>query len=200
MLPLDVKQFIEENIDHIQQGNFDLLYERALGTRTGINNVGQFTDVLLAAGIDPLDHMDMIPPLYLDGSCLGDFEVPLHIKVARKSAFAFSNILEIKMHKDLELSDSCFHNSKLKSVIIPYIMNEVPEECFYNSVDLEDVDLNAIEQIGYEAFAYCAKLGKIFIPDDINFIAPSAFNECPNLVFLIHNNNEYALDYAQKHK
>jgi hypothetical protein len=76
-------------------------------------------------------------------------------------------------------------------------MNEVPDECFYNCQELTDVDLNAIEHIGVEAFAYCMSLKNIFIPDDINYIAGTAFEGC-DITLYFHNNNEYAIEYCKR--
>ena len=76
-------------------------------------------------------------------------------------------------------------------------MNEVPDECFYNCQELTDVDLNAVQQIGAEAFAYCTSLKSIFIPDDITYIAGTAFEGC-DITLHFHNNNVYAMRYCQR--
>ena len=197
MLPLDIRIFIKENIDLIEKNEFDLLYQKAVGTQ-GIMSPGILTDALLAADIHPLQYLDTIPPLYFEGSQQTTFIVPSHIKAARAACFAYSNLEQITFHNNCELLHGCCHNSSLKSVKIPNIMNEVPDECFYNCTELTEVDLNDVEQIGSEAFAYCEKLDQIFIPDNINFIAPSAFDK--TITLLIHKDNDYVIDYATKNK
>ena len=191
-----IQKLIEENIDYIEAENFDAVYDEAMMVNHKLN-IGELTDVFYAAGIDPLASLTEIPRLFLDESEITALVIPENIKKIRKAGLAFSKIEYLKLHNNCELSESCFHNSELKSIIIPDIMNEVPDECFYNCQELSDVDLNAIEQIGAEAFAYCTSLKNIFIPDDINYIADTAFEGC-DITLYFHNKNEYAISYCQR--
>lgn len=192
-----IQKFIEENIEYIEDEKFDVVYDEALSINHKLN-IGELTDVFYAAGIDPLASLTEIPSLFLDESEeITALVVPNNIQKIRKAGLAFSKLERIELHNNCELSESCFHNSELKSVIIPYIMNEVPDECFYNCQELTDVDLNSIEQIGAEAFAYCESLKNIFIPDDVNYIADTAFRGC-DITLYFHNNNEYAINYCQR--
>ena len=191
-----VQKLIEENIDYIEAENFDVVYDKAMSINNKIN-IGELTDVFYDAGIDPLASLTEIPPLFLDESKITALVVPDNIKKIRKSGLAFSKLDQIALHKDCELSESCFYSSKINSIIIPYIMNEVPDECFYGCSWLSEVDLNAVEQIGAEAFGNCRNLKQLFIPDDINYIADTAFYDCP-VTLHFHNNNEYAIEYCQR--
>ena len=191
-----IQKLIEENIDYIEAENLDVVYDKAMSQMLKFN-IGELTDVFYDAGIDPLASLTEIPPLFLDESRITALVVPDNIKKIRKSGFAFSRLDHIELHKDCELSENCFYNSKIDSIIIPYIMNEVPDECFYGCFWLSEVDLNAVEQIGAEAFGYCENLKQLFIPDDINYIADTAFYECP-VTLLFHSNNEYAIEYCKR--
>ena len=191
-----IQKLIEENIDYIEAENFDVVYDKAMIVNNKIN-IGELTDVFYDAGIDPLASLTEIPPLFLDESKITALVVPENIKKIRKAGLAFSKLEHIELHNNCELSESCCHNAELKSVIIPYIMNEVPDECFYNCQELTDVDLNSVEQISAEAFAYCISLKNIFIPDDINYIADTAFEGC-DITLYFHNNNEYAIEYCKR--
>ena len=191
-----IQKLIEENIDYIEAENFDVVYDRAMSVNNKIN-IGELTDVFYDAGIDPLASLTEIPPLFLDESKITALVVPENIKKIRKAGLAFSKIEYLQLHNNCELSESCCHNSELKSIIIPYIMNEVPDECFYNCQELTDVDLNSVEQIGAEAFAYCTSLKNIFIPDGVNYIAGTAFEGC-DITLYFHNNNEYAIEYCRR--
>lgn len=191
-----IQKLIEENIEYIEDENFDVVYDKAMSVNHKIN-IGELTDVLYDAGIDPLASLTEIPPLFLDESKITALVIPENIKKICKAGLAFSNVEHLELHNNCELSESCCHNAQLKSIIIPYIMNEVPDECFYNCQELSDVNLNAIEQIGAEAFAYCTSLKTIFIPDDINYIADTAFEGC-DITLHFHNNNEYAIEYCQR--
>ena len=191
-----IQKLIEENIDYIEAENFDVVYDKALSANYKLN-VGELTDVFYDAGIDPLASLTEIPSLFLDESKITALVVPENIKRIRKSAFAFSNIEHVQLHNDCELSEICFYGSKIDSIIIPYIMNEVPDECFYGCSLLSEVDLNSVEQIGAEAFGHCKNLKQLFIPDDINYIADTAFYACP-VTLLFRSNNEYAIEYCQR--
>lgn len=191
-----IQKLIEENIDYIEAENFDAVYDEAMMVNHKLN-IGELTDVFYAAGIDPLPSLTEIPSLFLDESKITALVIPENIKRIRRSGFAFSRLDHIELHKDCELSENCFYGSKIDSIIIPYIMNEVPDECFYGCSWLSEVDLNAIEQIGAEAFGHCRNLKQLFIPDDINYIADTAFDECP-VTLLFHSNNEYAIEYCQR--
>ena len=200
MLPQNIKKFIEKNIELIDELKFDMLYDRALKGNSGIHSeVGRLTDALLRAGINPLNYLDAIPSLYLDGSELKHLVVPENIKFASKGSLSFSKLENVEFPDNCELSDLACHNSELRTVRIPNIMNEIPMSCFYNCTELVSVDLNAVEQIEEEAFAYCEKLSGVFISDDITFISSEAFRGCSNLVFLVHSDNVYAQEYAKKH-
>ena len=191
-----IQKLIEQNINYIEAENFDVVYDKAMSVNHKIN-IGELTDVFCDAGIDPLASLTEIPPLFLDESKITALVVPENIKKIRKAGLAFSKIEYLKLHNNCELSESCCYGSELKSVIIPYIMNEVPHKCFFNCQELTYVDLNAVEQISEEAFAYCTSLKNIFISDDINYIAKTAFEGC-DITLYFHNNNEYAIEYCQR--
>lgn len=200
MLPLDVKEFIEKNIDRITNAEFESLFYDALHANDGVRNVGQVTEALLQAGIDPLDSITSVPSLYLDGALyIRHLSVPQHVKNIKNVGFGFSALESIDLHPMCELSTACFRNSdKLGSIKIPDIMNEVPEECFYGCTGLKHVDLAQVEQIASEAFAHCVSLKEIVIPDCIEYISDSAFYAAPYVCFVVSADNEYAIRYAQE--
>lgn len=191
-----IQKLIEENIEYIEAENFDVVYDKALSVNMNIN-IGELTDVFYDAGIDPLASLTEIPSLFLDESKITALVVPENIKKIRKSGCAFSNLSHIELHKDCELSESSFFRSKIQSIIVPYIMNEVPDDCFFGCEELQEVDLNSVEQIGSESFYGCVSLKKLFIPDGIEYISDSAFHDCPVILYF-HSNNEYALEYARR--
>ena len=173
-----IQKLIEENIDYIEAENFDVVYDKAMSQNFKFN-IGELTDVFYDAGIDPLASLTEIPSLFLDESKITYLVVPENIKKIRKSGCAFSNLSYIQLHNDCELSENSFFRSKIQSIIVPYIMNEVPDDCFYGCEELQDVNLNSVEQIGSESFYGCINLKKLFIPDGIEYIADTAFYECP---------------------
>ena len=67
-----VKKFIEENIEYINRAEFKLLYIslNAMWNPFGSTvetsrQISEFTEVMLNAGIDPLDYLEWIPECYL---------------------------------------------------------------------------------------------------------------------------------------
>lgn len=196
MMNSDLKKFIESYIDWIELGKFNVVYTDA---RYNIECVGELTDTLLKINVNPLDHIEYIPAFYLDGSVQPEFIVPENIIRGEQHCFAYSSVSNIILHDKFELPNSCFSRSYIKSVKIPYIMNEVPDECFYGCAGLTDVDLNAVDQLGSECFALCPNLKEILIPDTITYIADSAFQHT-DVTFLIQEDNEYAEEWARKHK
>ena len=191
-----IQQLIEENIDYIESEKFDVVYDKAMSVNNKVN-IGELTDVFYDAGIDPLASLSEIPPLFLDESKITALVVPDNIKKIHKSGCAYSNLSHIQLHKDCELSESSFYRSKIKSIILPYIMNEVPDDCFYGCEELQDVDLNTVEQIGSESFYGCSNLKELFIPNGIEYIADTAFYDCPVTLYF-YKNNEYAIEYCKR--
>lgn len=191
-----IQKLIEENIDYIEAGNFDVVYDKAMSVTHKIN-IGELTDAFYDAGIDPLISLTEIPSLFLDGSKTTALVVPENIKKIRRSAFAFSNVKHVQLHNNCELSENSFYSSRIRSIVIPHIMNEVPDECFCGCEELEYIDISDVDQIGAEAFYNCKNLKSIFISDNINYIADTAFYHCP-VTLHFHNNNEYAIEYCQR--
>ena len=191
-----IQKLIEENIDYIEAENFDVVYDKAMSVNNKIN-IGELTDVFYDAGIDPLASLTEIPPLFLDESKITALVIPDNIKKIRRSAFAFSNVKHVQLHNDCELSENSFYNSRIKSIVIPHIMNEIPDECFCACEELEYIDIRDVDQIGAEAFYDCKNLRSIFIPDNVNYIADSAFYDCPVTLYF-HKTNEYAIEYCKR--
>lgn len=61
----EVKQFIEDNIDLIDQNDFDTLYIKADFAREGFMTPASVTRELLDAGIDPMEYLTFVPSEYM---------------------------------------------------------------------------------------------------------------------------------------
>ena len=65
----EIKQFIEKHIDLIEESKyFDLfsaLYQEHLGPKTS-----ELSQVLLSAGLNPLEHMRFVPMSFLFGATI----------------------------------------------------------------------------------------------------------------------------------
>ena len=64
MMSSEMKEFIEKNIDLIEDNKWDAVYRKITPS---INHafVKTFTEVLLEAGINPLNYIDYVPNYYL---------------------------------------------------------------------------------------------------------------------------------------
>lgn len=79
-----IQQFIEENIDLIDDNKFNDVY----------NNIKSykfkrlFTEAMLEAGIKPLNYMESVPPCYLYESTTQHIDIPVGIVVIDTHSFA----------------------------------------------------------------------------------------------------------------
>lgn len=81
-----LKQFIQDNLELIQANTLDSwkeIYKQIIN----VGRRGEFTQVMLEAGIDPSHIMKDVPPYYLSKSDLKSYEVIEGIKYIEKSAF-----------------------------------------------------------------------------------------------------------------
>ena len=90
----ELKEFIEDNISLIENGDFKELYKKAY-SMTSEFNVGDLTHVLYSIGIDPLEDLTYIPAAFLE-SCdaLIEVEIPIHIEHIDESAFYDCNNID----------------------------------------------------------------------------------------------------------
>lgn len=77
----EIKEFIEEHIDLIEDGRFEELYKLQSKWYTVelARLVGIFTETLLSADIDPAKYMKKIPPFYLTGTKIVSYAIPQSI-------------------------------------------------------------------------------------------------------------------------
>lgn len=93
----EVKDFIEEHVDLIEQGYWGKLYGKAY---MQLKHPGRLTQVLLKANIKPLEDIDYIPHGYLMDIEENDewiYRIPKHIKTIHINAFSNNNKL-IKLY------------------------------------------------------------------------------------------------------
>ena len=89
-----LKEFIEDNISLIENGDFKELYKKAYSINS-VFNVGDLTHVLYSIGIDPLEELTYIPAAFLEScNALIEVEIPIHIEHIDESAFYDCNNIE----------------------------------------------------------------------------------------------------------
>lgn len=154
----ELKEFIEKNVDNINNSRFDILYDNALFTLSGssTNAVKQLTEVLFKAGINPLLNMKEVPDYFLFLSEVKELEVPDNIEGIGASAFCgCKNLTKISLPKSLK-----------------YIDNNAFALC----PQLRVINLpNTLEVIGQYAFQGCSSLKSLRIPKSVRKIEHNAF-------------------------
>ena len=83
----------------------------------------------------------------------------------------------------LEIIDvSCFHNTSIKSIIIPSTVVVIGQEAFMYCKSLTNVKLcEGLERIDCGAFQFCSSLEEINIPNTVKTISDITFWDCSRL-------------------
>ena len=85
-----------------------------------------------------------------------------------------------------------------KQMILPAMLRTIDEEAFMNAPVQEVILPEGMTVIGERAFANCAELVIIHMPDSIESIADDAFVGCENVTFICASEN-VAATYAAEH-
>ena len=108
---------------------------------------------------------------------------------------------KLSIPASIEFIDNCaFENcSSIPEVEITADLLQIPNQCFKNCTSLRRAKLNdGLEEILNYAFANCNSLEYVLIPASVTYIAPSAFNNDPNLK-IYGFADSYAQTYALEH-
>ena len=161
-----IKEFIEKNINLIEQGRFEELYDLAM---TGIIRrnllVGQLTETLLNADIDPAEYMEEIPSFYLSGAeGIKYYTIPDNAISIGDYAFCYCPKLKSVMIGDsvTSIGKYAFSNChNLPSITIPESVITIKSLAFSGCETLSRVVLSAgIKQIGAYVFANTTQKNK----------------------------------------
>lgn len=138
-----IKEIIEAYIEEIDNNDFKELYSTLDGYISHEQLVPLLTETLLRVGINPLDHLEYIPPYYLYNNGLMK---TLNIRAGIKSigTCAFGENRELTY---LKLPKSCkkiaayafSHCYKLKKIIIECPDMEINNTAFYASTEIEEI-------------------------------------------------------------
>lgn len=107
----------------INNNDYNQLYPYIISSRVIklYPTVGELTQLILSADINPLDYMDYIPECYLAWTGISSFKIPQHIAIIDKYAFAYCK--------------------SLKSIIIPDNVTQIGSHAFDNCVSLTSLTL-----------------------------------------------------------
>jgi hypothetical protein len=137
---------------------------------------------------------------YSTARLLVDYKIPLGVTTIGDSAFCgLSSLQKVTFARTVHiLSRSCFSGCiGLEEVNLPLGVEVIPEDCFAGCVSLHKLVLpNTLRVVKDRAFAGCP-LQEVAIPDSIEYISPSAFNDGvkfvvgkSRLIELLHNVHE----------
>ena len=167
-----IKRFIEENIDLIEDNQWEEVYKKA--TDELINSCGKFTEVMLSTDIHPDKYLSDLPTYFLCGSDVSKFRIPSNIKSIGRLAFAYCK--------------------SLTSITIPDSVTSIGDDAFRGCSSLASVTIgNSVTNIGEWAFAYCERLIRVSIPSSVTSIEESAFYGCKSLTNVLIENPEITL-------
>ena len=112
-----LKNFIEENIDLIEQKNWRDLYD--LASVHIPFQIGNLTTNLMKAEINPLDDLDVVLPEMFAESMIQNIELPVQISVIKRQAFK-----------------NCY---ELREVTLPPALIRIDAEAFANCYELRTI-------------------------------------------------------------
>lgn len=133
-LTLEVKQFIEDNIDLIEDRAWDQIYDNARFTLDS-ESTGGFTLAMLDIGEDPLETLDYIPDYYLSDAKIESFYIPNHIHELCEGCFAYSSLKEIVIPGSVTTIGMYAFSEcpQLKRVTIPPTATSIEGNAFLNT-------------------------------------------------------------------
>lgn len=157
----EIKQFIEQNIQLIDECNFKKLYNKAAGIFDD-EEIPGLTEVFLKSGIDPLLYLDSVPERYSSDLYIKEVTIPSNIKVIGTGAFA-----------------NCYD---LKEVIFKEGVDEIESRAFSSCESLVRLYFpDSLSQLNAEVFQDCSNLKEVSIGKNINYMGYYIFARCPKL-------------------
>lgn len=158
-----LKNFINENIDLIDENNKEAWEEIYNKLSRSVFPKGEFTQTILNSGInDPASIMRYIPKKYLIGSTIESYIIPSDVTSISEYAF--------------------FDCKSLMNVTIPDSILSIGYEAFCGCSNLKKIVIpGSVTRISEHAFAWCENLTSVVIPDSVISIGEAAFTFCTNL-------------------
>lgn len=117
-------------------------------------------------------------------SLLKSVTIASGVKVIDDRAFENTAVTSVKFDgKSLEkLGSAAFKGcAKLKKIILPVSVKEIPTDAFANCKTLAFAEAKGVEKIGKYAFSGCSSLKSFNIPANVETVDPASFLGCENL-------------------
>lgn len=178
-----LKKLIHQNLDLINENTKESWKE--IYSSLSASEKGAFTEVMLAAGIDPAAILEYIPRQYLWKNNIKNYVIPDIISFIAFQGFMGSSIEKIDIPSNVTKIDECaFQSCELLEFVDMQdsIIDMIAAKTFYGCIELKNIRLsNTLRSIQNEAFKQCYKLESVVIPDSCKFIQDHVFQWCLNL-------------------
>lgn len=144
MLKPDLARFLSQNLDLIENNDFDKLYD---SLHTGIK-IEDLTDALLQANIDFLSYMHKVPEASFWRVNIENITIPGNIEIIGRKAFALSEVHKVYIEEGVkEISNHAFtfcHN--LSYMNIPKSITYIGFQPFVGSEKLTKINFRGTKK------------------------------------------------------
>ena len=179
----NIKRFIEENINLIEQDKWGKIYEKA--TNDLIAYTGEFTETMFQVGIHPEEYLTELPDWFLSGSSIREFTIPDNITAIGSSVFCNCNSLTSVVigNNVTTIGPSTFHRClNLTSIVIGDSVTSIDLSAFYYCRSLTSITIpSSTSRIGNYVFESCRSLVDVIIENPYISLTPTSFKECRDL-------------------
>lgn len=136
-LTFEVKEFIEDNIDLIENDCWDEVYDNAQFNLDS-SSTGLFTKIMLEQGIDPIERqgLDYIPNYYLSDVDLVEYNIPKGVHEVGEGAFSYTRMPKLTIPEEVNsIGSYAFYESNIKEIIILSKDTIIGDQAFHNCAD-----------------------------------------------------------------
>lgn len=170
-------RFLKTCQGYLETGDFHSLYELADEDLETGSLTGCVTQLLLDAGINPIDYIDYVPKDCFYGLDMYGFVLPDHITSIDDFSFVYTtNLKTINLKNINSISENSFSSSDLETLTIPGSIDAIPPEAFSGCRNLKKVVLEeGVEYINDSAFIHCPTLKELYLPSTLVYIHEFAF-------------------------
>lgn len=181
----ELTKFIKQNIELINESEFDNLYKKAQNYY-GVQ-LAELTKMLLESDVEFLSSMTKIPDKCFAGiKQLNQITIPDSVQSIGE--FAFTDCTNLK-HVDLpskllDVGYNAFSACGLNSIRIPRSLEELGCGAFANCTNLTSLTFeegSACKVIDDSAFEYCGKLKTVCLPESLEILRKYVFANCESL-------------------
>lgn len=193
-----LKRFIEANIELIELGEIEKLYE--LIADESPDNISNFGSILKSLDINPLEKLERVPHWYqYNNQKIYGEVIPEHIKAIGSNAYDnCTELKQIDLGKTTFIASYAFMNSGLEKVHIPATCMQISMAAFMNCKDLTEIIIEeSLENISSRAFKFIGA-EEIKLPASITFLGNSIFDKTTKL--LIPKDNQAIERYLDSSK